>query len=193
KDSLAGIGVQEVEVLDMVPDMPPPPVPDANRIPYATPPIPEDDELKPGRAGNYVSRRKTVSRPNARRTSLSNVPMATTLSIPQLDAIQRSQKLLDVRLQHLQASSKENNRIQDDVEFVRKLMTENQKALCNVVQALSNIQGEIVNLAQCLKPTPNPPPKQQQANAVPNAHSNAVGSFKGSIRKRSDDDNESKV
>ena len=139
-----------------------------------------------------MSRRKTVNRPSTRRTSMSNVPMATTLSIPQLDAIQRSQKLLDVRLQHLQASSKENNRIQDDVEFVRKLMTENQKALCNVVQALSNIQGEIVNLAQCLKPTPNPPPKQQ-ANAVPNAHSNAVGSLKGSVRKRSEDDNESKV
>ena len=59
-----------------------------------------------------------------------------------------------MRLQQLQANHKETNRLQDDVEFIRRLMAENQKALCNVVQALANIQGEIVSLVQCLKPQP---------------------------------------
>lgn len=35
------------------------------------------------------------------------------------------------------------------------------QALCNVVQALANIQGEIVNLAQCLRPTPRTQPQTQ--------------------------------
>ena len=55
------------------------------------------------------------------------IPLATTLAIPQLDAILRSQKLLDVRLQHLQSNHRENNRLMDDVEFIRRLMAENQK------------------------------------------------------------------
>lgn len=67
-----------------------------------------------------------------------------------------------MRLQQLQANHKETNRLQDDVEFIRRLMAENQKALCNVVQALANIQGEIVNLVQCLKPQP----KHQPANSI---------------------------
>jgi hypothetical protein len=53
------------------------------------------------------------------------------------------------------------------------------QALYNVVQALANIQGEIVNLAQCLKPPSKPSqPSSQTAQSsttstsvnVPNAH-----------------------
>lgn len=91
--------------------------------------------------------------------------------------ILRSQKLLDMRLQQLQSNHKETNRLQDDVEFIRRLMAENQKALCNVVQALANIQGEIVNLVQCLKPQPKTKPNSiSSQGSLPNAHhqSNAV-------------------
>lgn len=112
-------------------------------------------------------RKKSGGRMHTRRSSISgSAPLATTVNIPQLDAIQRSQKLLDVRLQHLQSSSKENSKLVDDVEFIRRLMTENQKALFNIIQALSNIQGEIVNLAQCLRPTPPPPPITQNSTSA---------------------------
>ncbi|XP_046582915.1 short transient receptor potential channel 3-like [Haliotis rubra] len=193
---MGNIRAEEVEFIE-APEVPPPPIPTdtPSRIPFATPPIPEeegeDNSKSDGRA-TAVSKRKSSNRSHHnRRTSMANVPMTTTtLAIPQLDAIQRSQKLLDVRLQHLQANSKENNRLQDDVEFIRKLMTENQKALCNVVQALANIQGEIVNLAQCLKPAPRP-----QSNAIPNAHgqTNAVSSNRASRKRSGPEEDDTKV
>ncbi|XP_012943366.1 uncharacterized protein LOC101855595, partial [Aplysia californica] len=153
KEGHGNIRAEEVEIWEPQ-DGPPPPVPETpSRIPYATPPIPEEED-DPKSSFNKSYKRKGGSRGHGRRTSSANVPIATTLAIPQLDAIQRSQKLLDMRLQQLQANHKETNRLQDDVEFIRRLMAENQKALCNVVQALANIQGEIVNLVQCLKPQP---------------------------------------
>ncbi|XP_025087997.1 short transient receptor potential channel 3-like isoform X2 [Pomacea canaliculata] len=168
KDGHGNLRGEEVEIWDPTAEgEPPPPLPDTpSRIPYATPPIAEEEEEPPperklGTRGSFKGKRKNTSRQHPRRTSAGSVPLATTLAIPQLDAIQRSQKLLDVRLQHLQANSRENNRMMDDVEFIRRLMTENQKALCNVVQALANIQGEIVNLAQCLRPTPRTQPQTQ--------------------------------
>ncbi|ESP01426.1 hypothetical protein LOTGIDRAFT_157609 [Lottia gigantea] len=143
-------------------------------------------------------RRRQAAKSQGRRNSVANLPIATTLAIPQLDAIMRQQKLLDLRLQQLQADSKDNNRMMDDVEFIRRLMSENQKALCNVVQALSNIQGEIVNLAQCLKPTPKPSqPTEPTPNAVSNAHPKTSGGLANrtaSVRKRSaPEEGESKV
>ena len=69
------------------------------------------------------------------------------LSIPQLDAIQRSLKLLDVRLQHIQSSCKEDEKMKDDVEHIGKLMSENQKALCTVVTVLASIQEEVRSLS----------------------------------------------
>ncbi|KAL8575357.1 hypothetical protein ACOMHN_048650 [Nucella lapillus] len=71
-----------------------------------------------------VGKGKSSNRPHPRRTSMGVVPLAATLATPQLDGIQRSQKLLDVRLQHLQANNEDNNRMKDDVEFIRRLMTE---------------------------------------------------------------------
>ena len=99
-----------------------------------------------------MRKRKSGGRNQGRKFTSSAAQVATTLAIPQLDAIQRSQKLLDVRLQHLQQSSKENNRIIDDVEFLRRVMTENQKAMFNIIHALSNMQSEIVSLVRCLSP-----------------------------------------
>ena len=93
---------------------------------------------------------------------------------------------MDVRLQHLQASSKENNRIVDDIEFLRKVMTENQKALYNIIQALSNMQGEIVNLVKCFAPIPT-------SNDV--SQTNAHQTSKSGQKKRSShpEDAESEV
>ena len=117
-----------------------------------------------------MRKRKGGGRGQGRKISHSAAQIATTLAIPQLDAIQRSQKLLDVRLQHLQASSKENNRIIDDVDFLRRVMTENQKAMFNIIHALTNMQSEIVNLVKCLSPAaPSPPPPTfaHTTNSVP--------------------------
>ncbi|VDI51110.1 Hypothetical predicted protein [Mytilus galloprovincialis] len=119
--NVPALRTEEVEIVDT--NDAPPPVPDTpNRIPYATPPIhEEEDEISCNqRSGKPGLKRKTTARQQTRRVSNSVPSGPTTLVIPQLDAIQRSQKLLDVRLQHLQASSKENNRIIDDVEFLRK-------------------------------------------------------------------------
>ena len=65
------------------------------------------------------------------------------ISIPQLDAIQRCLKLLDVRLQHVQSSARDDDRTRDDVGHIRKLMNENQKALSTVVTVLDSIQEEV--------------------------------------------------
>ena len=134
-----------------------------------------------------MRKRKSGGRNQGRKFTSSAAQVATTLAIPQLDAIQRSQKLLDVRLQHLQQSSKENNRIIDDVEFLRRVMTENQKAMFNIIHALSNMQSEIVSLVRCLSP---PAPTTNT-----NAHSTANSVTKtNSNRKRlsTQEDEESK-
>jgi DNA invertase Pin-like site-specific DNA recombinase len=139
--------------------------------------------------GKSGLRRKVTARSNTRRVS-NSVPSSgpTTLVIPQLDAIQRSQKLLDVRLQHLQASSKENNRIVDDIDFLRKVMTENQKALYNIIQALGNMQGEIVNLVKCFAPIPS-------TNDAIQTNTHSTQNSKSGQKKRSihTDDAESEV
>ncbi|XP_064608787.1 short transient receptor potential channel 7-like [Liolophura sinensis] len=164
KDSAANIPGEAIEIVEAAPpDYPPPDPP--SKIPFATPVIQEADAHFQDR--DRGTRKKSGGRMHTRRSSISgSAPLATTVNIPQLDAIQRSQKLLDVRLQHLQSSSKENSKLVDDVEFIRRLMTENQKALFNIIQALSNIQGEIVNLAQCLRPTPPPPPITQNSTSA---------------------------
>ena len=46
------------------------------------------------------------------------------LSIPQLDAIQRSLKLLDVRLQHVQSAAKDDEKTKDDIGHIRKVHVE---------------------------------------------------------------------
>ena len=129
-----------------------------------------------------MRKRKGGSRGQGRKISSSTAQIATTLAIPQLDAIQRSQKLLDVRLQHLQQSSKENNRIIDDVEFLRRVMTENQKAMFNIIHALGNMQSEIVSLVKCLAPPPS-----QTATTTSNAHApiNSMPKTKSSQKRPS--------
>ncbi|RUS82324.1 hypothetical protein EGW08_009914, partial [Elysia chlorotica] len=99
-ESHGNLRAEEVEIWE--PDNgPPPAIPEVpQRIPYATPHIPpirEEDEEKLNLRTH--TKRRGCSRSHIRRHSSTNVPIATTLAIPQLDAIQRSQKLLDMRLQ----------------------------------------------------------------------------------------------
>ena len=137
-----------------------------------------------------MRKRKGGARGQGRKISHSTAQIATTLAIPQLDAIQRSQKLLDVRLQHLQQSSKENNRIIDDVEFLRRVMTENQKAMFNIIHALGNMQSEIVSLVRCLAP-----PTAPTTNTNAHGAANSVGKSSSGKKRPStaqQDDEESK-
>ena len=90
------------------------------------------------RGGNAVRPHK------ARRPSVGQgQPQVQLLSIPQLDAIQRSLKLLDVRLQHVQSNAKDDEKSKDDVVHIRRVMSENQKALHTIVTVLSSIQEEV--------------------------------------------------
>ncbi|KAH3872990.1 hypothetical protein DPMN_036214 [Dreissena polymorpha] len=172
--NIQNIRTEEIELIDD--DDEPPPVPETPRRiqfdrTYDKPQtINEDDDNTFNRnTRNSVRKRKGGSRGQGRKISHSATQIATTLAIPQLDAIQRQQKLLDVRLQHLQASSKENNRIIDDVDFLRRVMTENQKAMFNIIHALSNMQSEIGSLVKCLSPQAPTPPPISNAHSAPNS------------------------
>ena len=74
-------------------------------------------------------------------------PIVQLLSLPQIDAIQRSLKLLDVRLQHVQANTREEDHTRQDIEHIRRVMSENQKALTTVVTVLASIQEEVRSLS----------------------------------------------
>ncbi|KAL5019007.1 hypothetical protein ScPMuIL_004729 [Solemya velum] len=195
KDGVHNIRAEEVEILDV--DSPPPPPEAPCRIPYATPPIREDEDDNDFYCTWSIlnTAAQNLSRNHSRRTS-TGPSLPTTLAIPQLDAITRSQKLLDVRLQHLQASSKENNRLFSDVDFLRRVMTENQKALFNIIQALGNMQNEIVNLVKCLAPPPAQTQVQTNSETKPN-HTQPNSVPKSAMsRKRSShhsEEDESKV
>ena len=96
--------------------------------------------LRPGGAPARTGR--------SRRPSIGgNQPQVQLLSIPQLDAIQRSLKLLDVRLQHIQSATKEDEKMKDDIEHIRRVMSENQKALSTIVTVLASIQEEVRSLS----------------------------------------------
>nr|CAH8873704.1 unnamed protein product [Trichobilharzia regenti] len=74
------------------------------------------------------------------------------LQLPQLDGIQRMQKILDMRLQNLQAQSDQlnhasgNARIKEEISHVRQLIGESQKALSSIVKAVSQMQDQVVQL-----------------------------------------------
>ena len=93
---------------------------------------------------------------NARRQSTAQGGgQVQLLAIPQLDAIQRSLKLLDVRLQHVQSNANDDQRMRDDVEHIRHIMSENQKVLHTIVTVLSSVQEEVRYLSVAVQ-------KQQQ-------------------------------
>ena len=67
------------------------------------------------------------------------------LQIPQLDAISRTLRLVDVRLQHIQAAAKDEEKMKDDIDHVRRVMSQNQTLLHTVVTVLAAIQEETRN------------------------------------------------
>ncbi|KAF5404874.1 hypothetical protein PHET_01149 [Paragonimus heterotremus] len=75
-----------------------------------------------------------------------------SLQLPQLDGIQRTQKILDMRLQNLQAQSDQlncasgNAKIKEEIVHVRQLIGETQKALSSIVKAVSQMQEQIAML-----------------------------------------------
>ncbi|VDO07735.1 unnamed protein product [Rodentolepis nana] len=74
------------------------------------------------------------------------------IQLPQLDGIQRSQKVLDMRLQNLQSQSEQlnsaagNARIKEEVIHARSLITESQRALSSIIKAVSQLQEQVVLL-----------------------------------------------
>ena len=118
-------------------------------IPPAPPGGCNDNRLMKSRApqrsggGSSLRPARTGRRPSVG----SGPPQVQLLSIPQLDAIQRSLKLLDVRLQHIQTSAKDDEKSRDNIDHIRRVMSENQKALSTVVTVLSAIQEEVRSLS----------------------------------------------
>ena len=73
-------------------------------------------------------------------------PQIQLLSLPQLDQIQRTLKILDVRLQHVQSNVRDEEKERQDIDHIRRLMSENQMALTSVVTVLASIQEEVRTL-----------------------------------------------
>ncbi|KAI0207128.1 hypothetical protein LSAT2_008214 [Lamellibrachia satsuma] len=122
------------------------------------PPPPQTDTCQRSNWKRRLSMRQgstLSSSSRRRRTSMATGhPQVQLISIPQLDAIQRCLKLLDVRLQHVQSSARDDDRTRDDVGHIRKLMYENQKALSTVVTVLDSIQEEVRHVSVHLRKNP---------------------------------------
>ena len=70
-------------------------------------------------------------------------PQIQLLALPQLDSIQRTLKILDVRLQYVQNNAKNDDKQKQDVEHIRRLMSENQLALASLVTTMASVQEEV--------------------------------------------------
>lgn len=69
----------------------------------------------------------------------------------QMDSIQRSQKLLEARLQDMQTTLKQDESVRrDDARHVRLVMTELQKALEAIVRSMSSTQDGVQSTAAVL-------------------------------------------
>jgi len=73
-------------------------------------------------------------------------PQIQLLALPQLDSIQRTLKILDVRLQHVHNSVKNDDKERQDIDHIRRLMSENQLCLASLVTTLASIQEEVRTL-----------------------------------------------
>ena len=69
------------------------------------------------------------------------------ISLPQLDLVQRSLKVLDVRVQRLHSFAAEEEKLRRDIEHVLMVISENHKALASVVLVLMSLQEEVRSLA----------------------------------------------
>ena len=93
-----------------------------------------------------LTRKATTRRSSVhRRTTVAAKPSSSSA---QLDAIQRSQKMLDARLQDLQTFERsEDSNAKENMRHVRMLLTEMQKALGLLVKSMSSTQYGMQNIA----------------------------------------------
>jgi len=91
--------------------------------------------------GRRPRRASTVRRP--RPPPNQGPPQIQLLALPQLDSIQRTLKILDVRLQHVHNSVKNDDKEKQDIDHIRRLMSGNQTALTSLVTTLASIQEEV--------------------------------------------------
>lgn len=117
-----------------------------------------------GRSGTYL-------RPTGRSRLPSGYgpgpPAIQLLSIPQMDAIQRTLRIMDVRLQHVQNNIKDDCRTRVDIDHMRRLMSDNQNALTTVVTILSSIQEEVRRLSIIVHKQQQQLPQQPIQISVP--------------------------
>jgi len=95
-----------------------------------------------GRTRERGIRRNSTSR-RPRPAPNQGPPQIQLLALPQLDSIQRILRILDVRLQHVQNDVKNDDREKQDIDHIRRLMSENQLALTSLVTTLASIQEEV--------------------------------------------------
>ena len=95
------------------------------------------------RARDGGPRRTSSNVRHPRPTPNQGPPQIQLLALPQLDSIQRILRILDVRLQHVQNDVKNDDREKQDIDHIRRLMSENQSALASLVTTLASIQEEV--------------------------------------------------
>jgi len=104
---------------------------------------------EPQKSGG-VTRQRSIRRSSSfrrpRPAPNQGPPQIQLLALPQLDSIQRTLKILDVRLQHVQNNAKNDDKEKQDIDHIRRLMSENQLALASLVTTLASIQEEVRTL-----------------------------------------------
>ncbi|GAA51153.1 short transient receptor potential channel 3, partial [Clonorchis sinensis] len=122
--------------------------PDQHSSPSSNAGLPGGQQAKRSKKLTYGASRRyssSTGQPGLPPGMMSNL----NLQLPQLDSIQRTQKILDMRLQNLQAQSDQlncasgNARIKEEIMHVRQLIGENQKALSSIVKAVSQMQDQV--------------------------------------------------
>jgi hypothetical protein len=98
--------------------------------------------VRNNRVGRCLSSVSGAGSSTSANTAAPNA-VVQLVSLPQLDSIQRTLRILDVRLQHVQSNARDDAGRRSDIEHIRRLMTENQNALSTVVTVLSSIQEEV--------------------------------------------------
>ena len=75
------------------------------------------------------------------------------ISLPQLDAVQRSMKLLDTRLQYLHRVTSDNEKLRHDLTHVVGVVGQNRLAMDSITAVLGSLQDEVHSLATSLQPS----------------------------------------
>ncbi|KAK2166716.1 hypothetical protein LSH36_36g02028, partial [Paralvinella palmiformis] len=91
-----------------------------------------------------ITRRATIKRGAHRQNTPPKI-----CSTVQLDAIQRSQRMLDARLQDLQSTNRnEELKLKSNVSEIRHLLNESQKAMNSLVSAVTSMQEDVGTMSR---------------------------------------------